>query len=154
MDLFTNPAGTFDSLGRDGGAQQTGHFFGLYVQDSVSIGERWNVTAGLRYDFSKLWIPGQTRRDSPWAGIIPEDQNGAEFRSNTFPERSVTGWGDLVPRLAITYDLSGRGSTLLKGSYGQYSMQQATNLAARFNPNSYGWNYYLWNGLNGDGDFE
>ena len=65
VDLFTNPAGTFDSLGRNGGAQQTGRFFGLYVQDSVSIGERWNVTAGLRYDFSKLWIPGQTRRDSP-----------------------------------------------------------------------------------------
>ena len=59
-----------------------------------------------------------------------------------------------MPRLAITYDLSGRGSTLLKGSYGQYSMQQAPNLAARFNPNSYGWNYYLWNDLNGDGDFQ
>ncbi len=154
MELNTLPNGTLEGVGRDNGAQQAGRLFGLYLQDSVAIGQRWNLTAGLRYDRSSVWLPEQTRPDSFWAGLIADEQNGAAFRSATFAETDINDWGDLVPRATATYDTSGRGSTLLKGSYAQYSMQQTTNLAGLFNPNRGGLNEYLWSDANGDGIFQ
>ena len=154
VDLYTNPKGTLDSVGREYGTAKAGRFFGLYLQDSIAIGQRWNVSAGLRYDHSNVWLPEQTGVDSWWAGIIPDEENGAEFFGKRFPEKQVNDWGDLVPRISVTYDASGRGKTLLKGSYGQYSMQQLTSLAGEFNPNGNGSNTYLWDDLNGDGIFQ
>jgi len=154
VDLFTSPGVGLAELSREDGTIEGTRQLSLYVQDSVQIGPRWQITAGLRWDYSKLWIPEQRQPDSWWAGLIDDDEFGAAFRARTFAAQDIIDWGDLVPRIAMTYDLSGRGTTLLKASYGQYSMQQNSSLARLVNPRGDGFNEYLWDDLNGDGVFQ
>ena len=40
--------------------------------------------------------------------------------AQTFPEHDFVTWNNLVPRLGITYDLTGDGKTVVKVSYGLF----------------------------------
>jgi len=154
VELYTTPAAGLEDLSREDGTIEGTRQLSLYVQDSIQFGHRWHFTAGLRYDYSKLWIPEQTRPASWWAGMIPEDELGAAFEAQTYAAEDLFDWSDLVPRMALTYDLSGRGTTLLKASYGQYSLQQNSIVARYVNPRTDGSNEYQWDDANGDGVFQ
>src|SRR5262249_11039475 len=52
-----------------------------------------------------------------------------------FPElNNVPNWKDLNPRLGASYDLFGRGKTVLKGSLGRYVIAEATSISSAVNP--------------------
>lgn len=152
--IANTPAADLEDLGPGNGAAEHTSAFSLYAQDSLRIGTRWNVSAGLRYDYSKLWIPAQTRPASWWSGLVPADEFGEAFTERRFESQDLISWSDLTPRIAVTYDLSGRGQTVVKASYSEYSLQQNTNVAETINPLQYGANEYLWNDTNGDGVFQ
>jgi len=65
-----------------------------FAQDNFQIGSNLNFNLGLRYDHSRLTSPGQ-------AGTIVTFNNWA-------------------PRLGLTYDLTGNGTSLLRAHFGRY----------------------------------
>ncbi|HEX7151621.1 MAG TPA: carboxypeptidase regulatory-like domain-containing protein [Thermoanaerobaculia bacterium] len=74
-----------------------------YVNDVWSFGERWQVSAGLRWD-----------------------------RNHAVDSDGVVSAKDqkLSPRLAVQFDLSGRGVALVNASYGEYSSRIADSIAS------------------------
>lgn len=131
----------------------------LYAQDSFSRG-RFTVTAGIRWERIEGFLPPQQRENSFY---FPE---GLVFRNvtiggvvqdytvrNTFDEvRENPLWYNFAPRMHATYDLSGRGRTVLKFSLGKYLDQ--INTGTPPNPNGVISQTYVWNDLNGDFVFQ
>src|SRR5436190_1440444 len=127
----------------------------LYGQDSYTIG-RLNLVGGLRWERVEGYLPAQTTPDSQF---FP---GGLTFRGVTIngvvqdftvkksfdPVRHDPLWHDVGPRAAATFDLTGRGTTVLKASWGKYLDQISTGTPP--NPNANINQTYVWNDLNGD----
>ena len=56
----------------------------------------------------------------------------------------------LVPRLGVTYDLTGDGKTAIKASFSRYAIQEGSRFPESLNPNGYSGQYMDWKDLNGD----
>ena len=68
------------------------------------IASRLTVNAGIRWDRLKTSIPA---RDVPAGTWVP---------ARSFPAiDNVPNWYSVVPRLGVSYDLTGEGKTVLKG---------------------------------------
>ncbi len=82
---------------------------GVYVQDQWSAG-RLTMHGALRFDRARSWFPAQQEGPSrflPTALHIPET-------------RGVDSYKDLTPRIAATYDVTGRGRTVVRANFGRY----------------------------------
>jgi len=127
----------------------------LYGQDSYTKG-RLNVVGGLRWERVEGYLPAQTTPDSQYfpAGLVFKGAtiNGVvqDFTvQKSFDEvRHDPLWHNFGPRAAATYDLTGRGKTVLKASWGKYLDQISTGTPP--NPNANINETYVWNDLNGD----
>jgi len=131
----------------------------LYGQDSYSIG-RLNIVGGLRWERVEGYLPAQV---TPASAYFPD---GLVFRGVTingvvqdytvrksFDEvRHDPLWHNFGPRVAGTYDLTGKGKTVLKASWGKYLDQISTGTPP--NPNANINQVYTWNDLNGDLQFQ
>ena len=127
----------------------------FYLQDTITYRRRLTVGVGLRFDHTRSSIPRQRRTGSAWEGLIPEDQFGDLYDPAEFAAQDpVVVLSDLVPRISVIYDLSGSGRTVVKASYGRYSLQQGSSLSRFSNLNLTGWNGYFWNDANADGVFQ
>jgi hypothetical protein len=61
----------------------------------------------------------------------------------------------VVPRVAAVYDLTGRGTTLVKGSYARYRPAPNAGVASNANPNPPVWStQYAWADANDNGVWE
>jgi hypothetical protein len=81
---------------------------GMFVDDTIKVGERLTVNAGLRFDFNKGWIPEWPQMDGP------DDQPGT-----TAPGLDpAVNWKTWSPRLGFTYQLTPDHKTILKGFWG------------------------------------
>lgn len=67
--------------------------FGLYAVDTLSLNERWHVTGGLRYNYTK--VDNKDRRADQSAGSLTEEQS----------------WGRINPTIGVTFKPSDRYST-------------------------------------------
>jgi len=67
--------------------------FGLYAVDTLSLNERWHVTGGLRYNYTK--VDNKDRRADQSAGSLTEDQS----------------WGRINPTIGVTFKPNERYST-------------------------------------------
>jgi hypothetical protein len=131
----------------------------LYGQDAYSIG-RLSVFAGLRWERIEGYLPEQSTPNSQY---FPE---GLVFRGVTisgvvqdytvrksFPAvRQNPLWHNFAPRVSATFDLSGRGTSVVKASWGDYLDQ--INTGTPPNPNANINQVYAWNDLNGDFIFQ
>jgi hypothetical protein len=127
----------------------------LYGQDAYSLG-RLTAVVGLRWERIEGYLPAQT---TPASRYFPD---GLVFKGVTinnvvqdytvqksFPAvRQDPLWHDFGPRVSATYDLTGRGKTVVKGSWGKYLDQ--INTGTPPNPNANINQVYGWNDLNGD----
>ncbi len=112
-----------------------------YIQDSWTIKNRLTINIGLRYDYSRGWIPdlykersggiaysvGETYFKPTW-GINPYD----EFRQEGVDP--FIKWDLITPRLGITYDLFGNGKTALKLHIGRFSDWLYSSFIVSYNP--------------------
>ncbi len=78
--------------------------FSLFAQDQWRVTERLELTLGLRYRHYDLGRP---------AGRV-SDVDGAAYAYE------VPARGDLAPRVSATFDLDGRGRTLLRAAFGVF----------------------------------
>jgi len=95
---------------------------GLYAQDQWTL-DRLTLNAGVRFDYFKNTVPESFTNASEF---IPVDR--------LFPEQVVTGFKDLSPRIAVSYDIFGDGRTAIKGSANRYVLREGVGYARDINP--------------------
>ena len=103
---------------------------GVFIQDSMSIKRRLNLTLGLRFDTIRSLVPELKRTEAvdalgralgetyikPVYGVDPFGGGFVWAKwDNPFPYKFLT------PFIGISYDISGAGKTALKLSYGRYA---------------------------------
>jgi hypothetical protein len=88
---------------------------GAFVDDSVQVGQRLNLTIGLRYDYT------HTR-----AFAEPQLDAVANPTGKTFPGIDYYTWNTFSPRIGFNLKLTEDGKTVLKGHYGRYYRGGAT----------------------------
>ena len=123
--------------------KQTIESWGLYASDAWTIDERLTVVAGVRFDTARGWLPKQ--------GSL----GGNFYPAQSFPKSDdqISGWGGVVPRLSVIYQLPD-DRTAIKASGSLYRHQLGTGFINFANPNGTITDTYLHNDLDGDGQFD
>ena len=89
---------------------------GLFVQDDIKVNTRFTVNAGVRYEIFRAETEEHNK-------IVNFDPVGLRliFAGEDGASRSVnkrTRYGNVAPRLGLTYDLFGNGNTILRTGFG------------------------------------
>jgi hypothetical protein len=87
---------------------------GIYAQDKWTRGPL-TAYGGLRFEYFKTHFPAMTLGPTTYA----------PNRNVSTPETAGLHWKDIVPRLGLAYDLSGKGKTAVKVSLNKYVAGQA-----------------------------
>ncbi len=114
--------------------------YSAYFADQWRLGQRLTFNLGVRYDYQHSYVPEQTRPAGPFAAAA------------TFPRVEVGRWGHFGPRAAVAWDVTGRGRTVLKASYGWFNSEAA--ISADYNQYTIFTTDYRWHDLNGDGKYQ
>jgi hypothetical protein len=115
----------------------------LYIADTWKY-KRLSVTAGLRWEYSKSVID---------ASVVPA---GRFIPARSFPRIDcavIPGlgcWKTVVPRVGAAYDLTGRGKTALRVSWGLYNSPKYTGYLDAFNPMVVSTDTRTWTDTNRD----
>jgi hypothetical protein len=95
------------------------------------------------------------KRDPIIKDILPASVGNASligqpmFQARTFPSSAIITRNSLAPRLGISYDVSGKGSTVLKGFYGRFYFNYADGFSA-LNPSGANYKTFKFNDVNGN----
>ncbi len=103
-DLVNN-AGTYSSYTQSFGLSGLNFpifDWAAYIQDTWKISRKLSMNYGLRYDFQQLPAPRFPNPAIPETTRMPQDKN------------------NFGPRFGLSYDLTGQGSTILRGGYALY----------------------------------
>lgn len=141
---YTNGVANSVDLYRDGDSVAHLNTFAIYAEDAYTV-SRLTLTSGVRLD-----VQGDEARPaavpaSPLAPIL--------LPAVAFPgaDANVT-WTDLSPRVGLTYDLTGKGRTLINASYANYYGQMAPGqLSGELAATDAVFVRYPWTDGNGDG---
>ena len=110
-----------------------------YANDSWQVNRRLTLNVGIRFDRYRPYLPAQT---GP-GGL-------------TFPAvDEVLIWNNVGPRVGASFDLTGRGKTVVKANYGKYWLYPAGDFAGTVNPNPPTWReIYTWADANVNGRWD
>lgn len=114
-----------------------------YVNDTWKVTNRLSVMPGVRFDRYRSYLPAQEHA----AGVF----NPTVITFDAID--SVVTWNLFAPRVGVTYDLTGKGKTILKVNYGQYWWNPS--VLTGINPNKSPWyKRYRWSDLNNNGYYD
>lgn len=128
--------GDFDKGWKAGPNVDTHHSF--YVQDRWAPSNRLSITGGLRVDRQRAYYTESVRKP------IRTEIFGA---SSTVSGATLVTNTDVAPRLGLTYDITGKGRTVLKAFYGRYYNNLADGFSSA-NPGGTNFAEYNFNDLN------
>ncbi len=98
---------------------------GVFVQDAYKATSRLNLELGMRVDWNRTPTEAENRFvvfDAPSASLIQQGSHGLSVVYNQNY--------DVEPRVGFAYDLTGRGTTELRGGYGIQADQPVANLVS------------------------
>jgi hypothetical protein len=104
-----------------GGVSMTGAAF---ASDTMTIGDRITINAGVRFDHSRAFHQDLHRLDAQ-GSVTEEIVDGGE---------NLYTWNLISPRLGVTAKLSADGRTVLRASYGRFSQGVLTGELEPFHP--------------------
>jgi len=110
---------------------------GLYLTDTWRVSDRLTLNLGARFDRYQNFLPEQRHeadRFFPDTVVFPAVDN-------------VRTWNVPAPRLGVSYNVTGDGRTVVKGSWGLYWANPGTGSS---NPNGSWQKRHVWNDTNGD----
>jgi len=90
-----------------------GNYIGFYAQDSWTIGRQLTLNLGLRYARDSIYENEGCRDAAVPPGDVP-------FPDSCWEKTQMPILNSLVPRLRAAYDLTGDGTTVVKGGWGRY----------------------------------
>jgi hypothetical protein len=143
-ELFDN-GNPIQVIAYDTPAKQKNYFRddNVYLQDTWTVARRLTLNLGVRYDHFNTYYPQQTTDP---AATFPQ-----LFPATTFPSSgNLVSWNTVSPRLGLAFDLSGKGESVLRASYGRYYLMQGTGLAETANPVGFAGKVFTWIDANGD----
>jgi hypothetical protein len=108
---YSNYTQAFD-LNNLGGALNFNEWMhNFYIQDTWRVNNALVVNAGVRYEYQQLPQPGEV------------SVSGVTFAGNpAYPltQRFHQDTNNFAPRIGVTYDVGGRHTTVIRGSYGLF----------------------------------
>jgi hypothetical protein len=115
-----------------------GQRYGLFVQDAINIG-RLTLNLGVRFDGTHYTRPEETRK-----GWVDVNNNGLAniLLPEIFPTadtiapemKDLVVWNVLQPRIGLTFDLFGDGTTALKATYSRYAENLIASMMRGIHP--------------------
>ena len=116
-------------------------WFSAFLSDSWYAHDRLTISAGLRYDRFRIFLPGQ---EHPPGRFNPTPQTFA-------PVDRLGLWNAVAPRIGASFDPVGDGRTFIKSSLGLYRLPAGTDVGFTANPNApVWWERYAWTDGNAD----
>jgi hypothetical protein len=93
----------------------TARNLGAFVDDSIRLGNRVTLNAGVRADYSKAFAPAQNELD-----------DNAQPTGKSFPRADFFTWRSVSPRVGANWKVSSEGKTVVKAHWGRYHPQITT----------------------------
>ena len=119
--------------------------YGAFIHDVWRVNGKLTFNLGARIDRYRAFSPEQGH---PVSKFNPTAQTFAAIDNNI-------SWNLPVPRIGMTYDLSGNGKTVLKANYGKYYWNPGADFVFNVQPNaSAWWKRYRWTDLNNNNRWE
>jgi hypothetical protein len=126
-------------------AENDVNYQSAFVRDTLRIGDRLTVNAGLRMERYHAFLPAQSKPAGPFSSAADFD----------FVE--LYNWRGVVPRFGASYALTADKKTVLKATYGRFNFAlraSDSRTIRNFNKDDYSATLYLWNDLNGNKQFD
>jgi TonB-dependent receptor-like protein len=129
-----------------------------YGQDRWNLNGRTTITFGVRWDYQRPYYLEGTR-DPIIKDILPASVNNAAligqpmFQKQTFPQSAIITRNSLAPRVGVSYDVTGKGSTVLKAFYGRYYYNYADAFSA-LNPGGANYKTFKFNDANANHQYD
>ncbi len=129
------------------------HYAG-FLQDRWTPSNRVSITAGVRIDYQDLkYLDGH--RHPQITDVTPFTADGGRiFPVDTIiPGKTFVKNTNVAPRLGVSYNVTGKGDTVLKAFYGRYYNNLADGFSA-VNPGGQNYVDYNFRDLNGNGRYD
>src|SRR5215467_12115309 len=111
----------------------------LYLQDTWTVTRRITLDLGLRYDRFNTYYPAQkSDPNQTFPQLFPLTPAETQASGN------LVDWNTVSPRLGLAFDVTGKGDSVVRLSYGRYYIMQGTGLAETVNPVGLAGQYYTW----------
>ncbi|HEY7291448.1 MAG TPA: carboxypeptidase regulatory-like domain-containing protein [Vicinamibacterales bacterium] len=130
--------------------------YAFYAQDRWAPNNRLSITGGLRFDYQDLSYTDGVR--VPVASFattaVQVGDGGRTFpaQSNVASDSLLTN-SNLAARVGFSYNLDGKGKSVLKAFYGRYYNNLADGFSAA-NPGGTNYVEYAFNDLNNNGKYD
>jgi outer membrane receptor protein involved in Fe transport len=115
----------------------------FFAQDTWSLNDRLTLNLGFRFGRQRAYYLSSEL--TPYFSEF--------FPTGTIEGQTLVTWNNFAPRLGLTYDLTGRGKTVLKAHYGRYYNNIADTLSPG-NPANVAWVQFKFLDANGNGLYD
>lgn len=111
----------------------------IFVQDAWTIKRRLTLNLGVRYDRFTSYYPTEYSSQTPnWPTLFPP---------TTYPASgNLVDWNNVSPRVGVTFDPTGKGSSAFRFGYSRFYIMEGTQLVEAVNPNGLTSETFSWNG--------